>query len=34
MEMPIVTTAAGTVKSINCNKGDAVQGGELLVVIG
>lgn len=34
MEMPIVSTAAGTVKTIQCNKGDAVQGGDLLVVIG
>ena len=34
MEMPIVATAAGTVKTIQCKKGDAVQGGDLLVVIG
>jgi len=34
MEMPIVSTTAGTVESINCSKGDAVQGGDLLVVIG
>ncbi|MEA3231963.1 MAG: acetyl-CoA carboxylase biotin carboxyl carrier protein subunit [Thermodesulfobacteriota bacterium] len=34
MEMPIVSTAAGTVKTINCNKGDAVQGGDLLFVVG
>ena len=33
MEMPIVTTAAGTVKSINCSTGDTVQGGDVLVVI-
>lgn len=34
MEMPIVSTAAGIVQTINCSKGDAVQGGDLLVVIG
>jgi biotin carboxyl carrier protein len=33
MEMPIVATAAGTVKSVNCATGDAVQGGDILVVI-
>lgn len=33
MEMPIVATAAGTVKSVNCAKGDAVQGGDILIVI-
>ena len=33
MEMPIVATAAGTVKSVNCATGDAVQGGDVLVVI-
>jgi len=33
MEMPIVATAAGTVKSVNYNEGDAVQGGDVLVVI-
>ncbi len=33
MEMPIVATAAGTVKSVNCSEGDAVQGGDVLVVI-
>ncbi len=33
MEMPIVATAAGTVKSVNCATGDAVQGGDVLMVI-
>ena len=33
MEMPIAATGAGTIKSIKCNQGDAVQGGDLLVVI-
>ena len=33
MEMPIATTAAGTVKTIHCKKGDAVQGGDTLVEI-
>jgi len=33
MEMPIVATAAGTVKSVNCSEGEAVQGGDVLVVI-
>jgi len=33
MEMPIVATAAGTVKSVNCATGDAVQGGDILIVI-
>jgi biotin carboxyl carrier protein len=34
MEMPIAATSAGTVKTIHCNKGDAVKGGDVLVVIG
>jgi len=33
MEMPIITATAGTVKSVNCSQGDAVQGGDVLVVI-
>jgi biotin carboxyl carrier protein len=33
MEMPIAAPAAGTVKSVHCAPGDAVQGGDLLVVI-
>lgn len=33
MEMPIVSTASGTVKSVHCQEGDAVQGGAVLVVI-
>ena len=33
MEMPIVAPTAGTVKSINCNQGDAVQGGDVLMVV-
>lgn len=34
MEMPIAATAAGTIKEIRCTKGGAVQGGDVLVVIG
>ena len=33
MEMPIVATAGGTVKTVSCREGDAVQGGDILVVI-
>ncbi len=33
MEMPIVAPAGGTVKSVNCTAGDAVQGGDILVAI-
>ena len=33
MEMPIVSPTSGTVKSVNCNQGDAVQGGDILVTI-
>lgn len=33
MEMPIVTVTAGIVKSVNCSAGDAVQGGDVLVVV-
>jgi len=33
MEMPIVAPAAGKVESINCSTGDAVQGGDTLIVI-
>ena len=33
MEMPILSTVSGTVKSVHCNAGDAVQGGDVLVVI-
>ncbi len=33
MEMPIVATVAGSVKSVNCSEGDAVQGGDILMVI-
>jgi acetyl-CoA carboxylase biotin carboxyl carrier protein len=33
MEMPIATSAAGTVAEIKCGKGEAVQGGDLLLVI-
>jgi len=33
MEMPIVASAAGTIKSVNCAAGDAVQGGDTLIVI-
>ena len=33
MEMPIVASAGGTVQSVNCSPGDAVQGGDTLIVI-
>jgi len=33
MEMPIVASVGGTIKSVNCAAGDAVQGGDTLVVI-
>ena len=33
MEMPIVAPTDGTVKSVNCTPGDAVQGGDVLVVV-
>lgn len=33
MEMPIVAPAAGTVASVHCSTGDAVQEGDVLVVI-
>ncbi|MBW2612021.1 MAG: acetyl-CoA carboxylase biotin carboxyl carrier protein subunit, partial [Deltaproteobacteria bacterium] len=33
MEMPIVTSTTGTVTSVNCSPGDAVQGGDVLVVV-
>ena len=33
MEMPIITPTAGTVASVNCSEGDAVQGGDVLAVI-
>lgn len=33
MEMPIAATAAGTIKTIHFQKGDAVQGGDVLVEI-
>ena len=31
MEMPILATTAGIVKSVNCKAGDAVQGGDILI---
>ena len=33
MEMPITTPISGTVKSVNCAKGDAVNKGALLIEI-
>lgn len=33
MEMPIAATASGTIESVNCNPGDAVQGGDVLATI-
>jgi acetyl-CoA carboxylase biotin carboxyl carrier protein len=33
MEMPIVAPASGTVKEINCKKGDSVGADDVLLVI-
>ncbi len=33
MELPIVSTAAGTVKEIKCNQGDTVQADAVLLVL-
>jgi len=33
MEMPIVAPASGTVKEINCKKGDSVGADDVLMVI-
>lgn len=33
MEIPVVAPTAGTVKSVNCSLGDAVQGGDVLVTL-
>jgi acetyl-CoA carboxylase biotin carboxyl carrier protein len=33
MEMPIVAPAGGTIQSVNFEAGDAVQGGDTLMVI-
>ena len=33
MELPVVAEASGTVKEINCNKGEGVEGEAVLVVI-
>lgn len=33
MEVPIVSDAAGTVKEVNCKKGDAVAGNALLILL-
>ena len=33
MEMPIVAPIAGTVESVKCSPGDAVQGGDVLVTL-
>ena len=33
MEMPIVASTDGIVASVNCSPGDAVQGGDVLVVV-
>ena len=34
MEIPVVAPRAGIVHSINCNEGDAVTEGQVLVVLG
>ena len=33
MELPVVAEASGTVKKINCNKGEGVEGEAVLVVL-
>ncbi len=33
MELPVVAEASGTVKSVNCKKGDGVEGDTVLVVL-
>jgi acetyl-CoA carboxylase biotin carboxyl carrier protein len=33
MELPIVTTASGTVKEIRCKKGDAVEADAVLIIV-
>ena len=33
MELPVVAEIPGTVKSINCKKGDGVEGESVLIVL-
>ncbi len=33
MELPIVSEASGTVKEVNCAKGDAVEAEQVMVVL-
>ena len=33
MELPVVATSSGTVKEVNCNKGDAVEADAVLIVL-
>ena len=33
MELPVVATSDGTVKAVNCRKGDAVEADAVLVVL-
>jgi len=33
MELPVVATSSGTVKEVNCSKGDAVEADAVLVVL-
>jgi len=33
MELPVVAETSGTVKEINCNKGEGVEGEAVLVVL-
>ncbi len=33
MELPVVAEVSGTVKEINCNKGEGVEGESVLVVL-
>ena len=33
MELPVVSEVSGTVKEVKCNKGDAVEADEVLIVL-
>jgi acetyl-CoA carboxylase biotin carboxyl carrier protein len=33
MELPVVATGSGTVKEVNCKKGDAVEADAVLIVL-
>lgn len=34
MELPVVSTATGTVKEVKCNSGDSVDADAVLIVVG